>query len=769
MSKRPLVGFCVLFCFILYVYLKIQSPWWQEISLPSGECILAGKVIQKEYKIRQNQKILVLYLEEAYLISSQAYQTIQQKESTQKWNNRQQIKEYLTECANIKIQEKLQIICYMKGAPKPLLDQYVILSGKMKTYEEATNPGAFDGKKYYQTIKVLGSIEEGRLLYQFPQKIGVRERLYQIKNYCSTIFDTVLNEKDSSVMKSLLLGERGELDTTIKEVYQQSGMMHILAISGLHIALLGMGVMKLLRKLYFPLPLASICSLIFILLYGSMTGFGVSVIRAVVMFLLHMIAQMIGRTYDLPTALAISAILILMEQPLYLFHSGFLMSFGAVLSILLIAPILDAWRQRIPQEKIRKLLAGLPVSLAVFIGTLPVQLSFYYQISLLSVLLNLLILPCMTALMLSGLLTLLGTSIWIPLGFFPAKIVTLILKFYEMAGSKSLDMPLHQCIIGKPAGIIIFLYYAVLLITIYLFEREKNNLLFTSIIFLFLISLLGHPIGLGLKITAIDVGQGDGFYVTDNRGTHVLIDGGSSTKKKVGEYQILPYLKSEGASKLDGIFISHLDNDHYNGILELLEFSDQDGIPIEGIYLPKAILQNPTESLDELQALCNQKGVPLYGVEKGMVWKKGALCLNCIYPDKIFAGGKEDTNENSMVLLLTYLNFDALFTGDLEGQGEAEIADILSDEYHIKPGDIELLKIAHHGSKNSTSLAFIDAIKPAIGIISAGKKNSYGHPHQETLDRLEEADVTYYQTKYGAVIIKVLGERIEVQNDFKTY
>lgn len=260
-----------------------------------------------------------------------------------------------------------------------------------------------------------------------------------------------------------------------------------------------------------------------------------------------------------------------------------------------------------------------------------------------------------------------------------------------------------------------------------------------------------------LQITMLDVGQGDGIYMKTPQGRHFFIDGGSSDISNVGTYRIEPYLESQGVAELDYVFVSHGDSDHICGIEEMLA-NQEFGIRINTIVLPNEDVID--EELYALAELASENKTKVVVMEAGdiiieEISSDKQMKLTCIAPTDTFDG--EVGNASSMVLDLQYGEFDMLFTGDLEKEGETAV--IESGELR----DYDVLKVGHHGSKYATSEAFLEQVKPEIALISAGKDNSYGHPALETIERLENVGCKVYSTQQcGAITIRTDGEKIEM-------
>lgn len=273
----------------------------------------------------------------------------------------------------------------------------------------------------------------------------------------------------------------------------------------------------------------------------------------------------------------------------------------------------------------------------------------------------------------------------------------------------------------------------------------------------FLADIKSHSKKGELQITMLDVGQGDGIYIKTPQGRHFFIDGGSSDVSNVGTYRIEPYLESQGVAELDYVFVSHGDSDHISGIEEMLA-NQEFGIRIHTIVLSNEnVIDEAQYALAELASINKTKVVVMEAGDKIIeeISSDKQMKVTCIAPADAFEG--EIGNASSMVLDLQYGEFDMLFTGDLEKEGETAVTE--SGELR----DYDVLKVGHHGSKNATSEEFLEQVKPEIALISAGKDNSYGHPALETIERLENVGCKVYSTQEcGAITIRTDGEKMEM-------
>ncbi|MGN0515054.1 MAG: DNA internalization-related competence protein ComEC/Rec2 [Lachnospiraceae bacterium] len=634
------------------------------------------------------------------------------------------------------------LIVNYTGESEVIRGMRIMLSGKIKEYENARNPGNFDEAVYYSTMNVTNYLWSDNLevLTKAPR---IYEIIFNFKKRLINVYRTIAPENDAGIYASIVLGDKSFLNSDIKSLYQSGGMGHILAISGLHIAIIGMGLYKLLRKLLVPfLPCFLTCFGV-IVTYGIMTGSSVSTIRAVIMFLMSIFAGVLGRKYDILSSLSLSAIVILLTYPKMIFNSGFWLSTLAVAGIVLIKPAFD----ELLGDKKNSITDAFFASLSVNIATFPVILISYFEIPLYSVFLNMLVLPLMSLLMVSVLLGGLFGLLWIPLGTFFVGPAHFILLLYELICRLFLSLPFSVLIIGRPMKMQIFFYVILVALAVILCLHLRKELLLL-IPAAFIIICIHFP--KDFQTVMLDVGQGDCIHITSS-GKHLLIDGGSSDVKNVGKYRIIPYLKSQGIDELDYVVMTHGDTDHVNGLLEIMNSSN---IKIKYLILPK--LDAGTENYEMVKNEAFKNNIQVAYILAGMEFNCGNVSLKCLHPSSGYKYSSE--NEYSVVLKASYGEFDMLFTGDLDDVAEQHLL------LHSAFDDIELLKVAHHGSKYSTSNDFLMRVKPETALISCGLNNKYGHPHEETMERLKYIGANVMRTdECGAIIIEIKKDDVRVR------
>lgn len=636
---------------------------------------VAGYVDWKEYRISGEKEVPVITLKDAVILQEDQTANLQQilsdsweisdgSEMSERFS-KAKIHRYWKENKELLRREDAEGVeglwCYLEEGELPRTGSLVLVQGTFYSFAHATNPGEFDSAEYYRILNQQGRVLKAECIARGCGYDGFREGLCQIREYLSLLLDACYDTRDASVMKAMLLGEKGTLDQDVKSLYQQNGIIHILAISGLHLSVIGMGLYQVLDRLKIPKPLNILLSIAVMYCYGTMTGMGASMTRAYLMFVIRLCAKLIGRTYDLYTALMTAALAILIRQPLYLGHSGFLFSFGAVCGIGLLLPAVES--NLLTGSRAEKLLLS---GAAVSIATLPVYLCFYYEFPPYSVLLNLIVIPCMTFVLAGGLCSMGLAACFLPLGVWGSCPVRLVLWLYEKSCEWCMRLPGHRWITGCPETWKVILFLGIIIALLVWNHRLPKLLFWQGVLCALCVFTIRVP--RGLEITMLDVGQGDCIYLSEDGGLRCLIDGGSSDKSDVAAYQILPFLKYQGTSRLDAVFVTHPDSDHENGIRAWLEQYGETGIVIGTLVLPDVGEDSKNEEYRQLEDLAAQNDIPVHYIHAGETAVWGEVKLTCIHPTENWSS--QDTNACSIVLHLAYRDFSALFTGDLEGEGE---------------------------------------------------------------------------------------------------
>lgn len=734
--KRPICWLAGLFFLILSVFVESRS--WKESTAGflETEVLLTGRITQKQEKEGYYGKGWELRLAEVVL----------------------------------KREEKLlplkgNYLLRLTTGEELLLGQKILVKASFSPWEESKNPGQFDLGKWYHSQGILGEFRGKELIKKSAsyQKFG--EALWHLRVKASAKLRQLLGETEGALLSAMILGEKSFLEEESKEMYQRNGISHILAISGLHLMLLGNGIYTILKRILpvWVVPELSACTIM--ILFCFFSGASISTLRATIMFVMTLLGKILGRTYDSLSALGLAAAILLWKNPYVMENSGFLLSFLAVIGVVYAAP---AIHMIFPWEN--KLWKSLTVSLSASLTTLPVLLVNYGAFSWYSVFLNLLILPPMAFILAGGILLLLCSFLisilppfdilmWIQHIFIIS--LRIILAFYEQCCYLFEQLPFQDGYLGAVGKGRIFLYYLLLFLLLRIVTSPKDiKKLYPNFwngIFLFLLlTFLTCRIPGGFEITMLDVGQGDCVIIRNANQKVYISDCGSSSISRVGKYRLLPFLKYKGYGNIEAVFISHLDEDHYNGILELLEAMDKERIKISYLVLPKEIkkLTEQKQKLEELLFLAEEKKIQTVFMKGEDRILDGKMEILCLHPRE--GDYTDNANEDSMVLDISYGEFTLLLTGDVEGRGEEKLTACLKNKKQYTHKQYEILKVAHHGAKGSTTEEFLQQIRPKLGLISCGRDNRYGHPAEETLKRLEKYGVKILDTREGgAITIKV--------------
>jgi competence protein ComEC len=638
------------------------------------------------------------------------------------------------------------------------IGNHITAKGSLQKFKKASNPGQFNEELYYKIENIDFKLMADRILIIDSKSSVYHTCLDYMKNRLISVYQDILGDREAGTMIAMLLGEKNMLEDDVKRLYQENGITHILAISGLHISLIGMSIFWLLRKCKLTIITATVITIFFIYSYGELTNFSVSTNRAVVMMVILLCAVIFGKTYDMLSAAALSAMIILIQNPLQLMSAGFLLSFLAVIGI---AVLLPALKQLFPGKNAIK--DSFFISVSAMIATTPIVLYFFYQFPLYGIITNLIILPFITILTLSSLMAGILGMLSVRLGIFAIGGANYILKLYDLVCEGIRHLPYHMINIGKPKIIFILLSYSLVLVFVFISRKYPKKSLILVLILSQIILFLPSS-DRDLRITLLDVGQGDAIFMESGEGTSFLIDGGSADEGKVGTYRIAPFLKSQGIHKLDYVIITHSDQDHINGLTELIS---EELFPIRCLVMPE--LSHKDEAYLNLEALAIEKRIPVQYIKAGDYIKEGQLEIFCLNPasDDI----NITSNAGSTVLSVSYGDFDMLLTGDLEAEGERLLLQRLKDktysrEWGIHPvTDYDVLKVAHHGSKFSTSEELLNLIRPEYALISCGENNWYGHPHPELLERLTDSGCkTWITYDTGAMTIRTDGKKLTLSS-----
>lgn len=578
--------------------------------------------------------------------------------------------------------------------------------------------------------------------------------------------------------------------------------------TGVHVAIIGMTLYGFLRKLKIGRLISGTFSIAIIILYGIMTGMSSSTERAVIMLILSIAAEYFGRKTDAPTSMGFAMIIMVLGNPYVILDAGFQLSFAAITGVTVVAPqlrkllrmfkrfIKEADEKKKQKHKkimslrkmIIKLIDALVVGIASFITTTPVIIYYYYQFPPYSILINLIVIPLVSLIVGGSILVVLTGLFFTGAAVVMTYPVRLILFGYKYLCIFASGLPGASVLVGHISIGMVFVYYlSVVLIfailrMIRIGKTERGGpilyLMLATVLFLTVVYEV-YSYDKSLKVVYMDVGQGDGVLLRTSGHGGILIDGGSSSNKRVGEYVMVPVLKYYGVSEVEYAFVSHGDADHVSG-LEYLLNEEQSGVHVVNLVLPE---YGDQDALQELKSEATANNVNIIYMKPGdnITYNHQhaeTINIECLYPDEEAGHGVLDTNNLSMILKTTITwdvreadienlnkssdsdaSLSLLFVGDAGIAAEKRLIELYEKNSLGEISDsiaCDILKVGHHGSRNSSGSDFLKRVSAMYGIISCGKDNRYGHPHAETLERLKMADTKYMTTKeHGAIILSI--------------
>lgn len=624
------------------------------------------------------------------------------------------------------------------------IGETLTLKGTAYFWKEARNEGNFDSKAYYRALGLSFQIKDCKIINTCGKPDLWREKLSCFRDRIKRVYQTLLPERVSGILITMVLGDKSLLEEGVKEAYQAVGISHILAISGLHVSVIGMLIYRLLRRVGLGFWGAGIPAAALLWSYGEMVGLGASVFRAVCMFLFLITAQAAGRSYDSLNAMGFAAVCLLLEHPGILFYAGFQLSFGAVSGVILLGKVVRQYTGGRPW--LEKIFTGVAIQAA----TLPLTAWYFYEIPVYAAAVNLLVLPFVGLVLMFGIagglagLYAPGLAQYL---FFPCQA---ILAGYEKVCDRTKALPNPLWVTGQPAAWKMLVYYMLLLcLIVWCKNRRKREegqsfslrslaagiaVMGGLLLFLFL------PAKGGFELDVLDVGQGDGIFLRTESGYCLFFDGGSTDVSKVGTYRIEPFLKCRGIRKIDYWIVTHTDYDHISGLKELLE----NDYPVGRLLFSGEIPRD--EAYEELVRLAADKGTEICFMEQGQTLHLGTAKLRALSPGKETA---EEKNALSLVLLYEENGFSGIFTGDMGAEQERQLLE------RGEPGKVDFYKAAHHGSKYSNSKAFLEALNPRVSVVSCGENNRYGHPGEEAVSHMEAAgSKVFYTMESGQIKIR---------------
>jgi competence protein ComEC len=671
------------------------------------------------------------------------------------------------------VNDKIKLLCRFRDEVVNIDSVYellkpgycVKLGGTLYKGREKRNPGEFDYNNYLNSkgitaILFIDTISSIRIVSDDVSI--VKNIVHQTRKLVDSQIRKYHSAETASLLRGLLLADRREIDYETKNQFINAGVIHVLAVSGLHVGYIVLIFFLIFGR--FNLFLQSGLTIVGLLCFMLITGVPPSVFRATMMVIIVIFAFLMNRSTNLINSIAIAAMIILSVDPNEIYNPGFQLSFAAVISIAIIYPIIEEFISQFEMKNkaLRYILLFIAFSFSAQLGTLPLTLFYFNKFSIIALLTNLLVIPFIGVIIGVALFTLIISTVLPIIAFYYAAANDLITKGVLEVIRFSGSLEFSHVVINQYSIADVILFYSFLALMLYSFFRFKKFISKLVLILLIIFNVLLYsslddkvilPENL-LSVFMIDIGQGDSYLVKFPNNKTALIDAGNTTLNfDNGERIILPLLNYLGIEKIDYAFVSHIDSDHYAGFVSLILHNK-----IKMVYKPAADTNISKDKRFEM--FLNQFDIPVkyYTTE---TLKIGNVKLYFLNFDK-YINPKEavKTNNRSGVIKLNYGKISLLFTGDLEKSAERDYTRRYKNFL-----DSDVLKVSHHGSKTSTSSGFLDFVTPEISLISAGIKNIFGHPAKEVLLRLTKSRSKILRTDLlGAILLRSDGERIEIIN-----
>ncbi len=640
---------------------------------------------------------------------------------------------------------------------------YISVTGTITKGREKRNPGEFDYQNYLEQKGISGILTSYNALdlkIIDSAKTNFANVILSFRKSIDERISELHSPVAASLLKGLIVGDRSEISDETKTDFINTGVVHVLAVSGLHVAYILLIFLFVFGR--FSLISRNILTIVGLFVFIFITGSTASVVRSAIMGMVILVAIITNRSTNIYNSLAFSAIIILFFNPGDLFDPGLQLSFAAVISIVALAPFFKRRIDSLNLNKnlMRKFLLFCTVSLAAQIGTIPFTLIYFRKLSLISLLANIVVVPFTGAMISLGILTLFLSVIWFKGALIFAAVNNLATYLlYEINHRLSVFSFSHLSI-TQFSLLDALIFYSIILLFFFYYERfqsiKPKIILFilSSMLIIFLTSLDDKdwlPEN-KLSICAIDIGQGDSFLVKFPNGKTALIDAGEATWYfDNGERIIFPLLHYLGVDKIDVAFISHMDSDHYSGFVSLI----QNGI-IKEVFKPN-LVEN-SEDDKRFESFLSENKIPFQHYQKEKM--QFGNCNIYILNNEMMVNDKSlSMNDRSGILKLVYGKTSCIFTGDAGVRSEK----VLIKNYNNEFLESDILKLGHHGSKTSSSEVFLKTVHPEYALISVGQNNKFNHPSPIVLERLNSASIKQLRTDIsGFILLQSDGDSIDV-------
>lgn len=648
---------------------------------------------------------------------------------------------------------------------QPRFGDSLQLFAKLRAPNGERNPGEFNYRRFLASREIYGlvSISKNQEIQKITPATGFSsERLFcTIKAKIIGQINQLYSNQAGALIKGLILGERGEIPAELRESFVKSGVIHALAISGLHVGYILIILFAIFGMLRVPPRAKIVLVLVGILFYNLLVGFKPPIVRASLMATIFLIGKLLQKQTDMLNIISIAALIILLIKPVELFQASFQLSFCAILSIVYLYRRLkiifekSQLIRKFKQNKICEYIYSLfLVSLAAQLGTFPIVVYYFHRVPVISIVVNLLVIPIVGIVIAYGFTSIIFSFIYFPLAQLFSLTNTLILNFLLFVINSASQLFFSSFDFVSIGNTAIFLYYLFLWLLLNLNKKPVRKyavfLILVAANFFVWKSVLQKSDW--LEVIYFDVGQGDAALVKFPNGQNLLIDAGPNIADfDAGKYFLLPFFKRNDITCLNTVILSHTDNDHIGGMPTIFRNVQVNRLFDTGMYHHSSICSTYSFVIDSLNLAHHILSQP------ASLAQNKNYGVYALFPNKTsLRDCPNDVNNNSIVVKIVYGKNSFLFTGDIEREGE----NILSQYGNLLQSDV--IKIPHHGSKTSSTLTLLNAVKPQFAVISLGKNNKFNFPSQNVIERLHHLNIAAIRTdENGAVIFRTNGKTLK--------